>query len=322
MKLIALFLCTLSLACSGAETAGSTRVAKWKFDKAAAFMLMFDDSMTTQVKNVVPELKGRGLIATFYVNPGGGGWKLQKDAWEKTIPEAGMEYGNHTFTHKGILDMADGTEEISKCNDVINSILPGRKKPRLISFGVPGVPKEKWKITPEQLKELLAKHNMVQRPNVSGRFAEINLKTADQMLKIVDDAIAKGEKDLVAFHGVGGEWLACSMPTFVQFVNGVVERKEKLWISDHISVHQYETERSSATVEVLEAGEKKIALKLSTKADPQFYDAALTLITQVPAAWKKVSISQGAQKSSAEVANGSVRYEALPGNDVITLQPE
>ena len=92
---------------------------------------MFDDSMPSHVKNVVPELKKRGLGATFYVNPGKGEWAAFKTAWEKDIPATpGMEYGNHTHTHQGIVSMENGEQEIARCNDAIAKVFPDRKQPR------------------------------------------------------------------------------------------------------------------------------------------------------------------------------------------------
>lgn len=297
---------------------GQTRVAKWKDDRKAAFMLFFDDSMPSHVKNVVPELKARGFTATFYANPGKGEWKLFKDKWEKEIPAAGFEYGNHTFTHKGVKDMADAEEEFGKCKDVILGVHPERKNPRLISFGIPGVAKGAWNITDAQRDELLARHHMILRPNV--HFGAIHLKTAEEMLKIVDDAIAKGGSDNVGFHGVGGEWLSTPLPVFKTLIAGLIERREKLWISDHISIHKYETERGSAEAQVVEAGDKQIRIKLSCKANPELYDAPLTLITRIPAGWKKVQVSGGNTKTVVSAANGEVQYEALPDGKETTLQ--
>ncbi len=297
---------------------GQTRIANWKDDKKAAFMLMFDDSLPSHVKNVIPELKGRGLTATFYVNPGKGEWKLYKEKWEKEIPALGMEYGNHTFTHKGVKDMADADEEFGKAKDVILGIHPERKNPRLISFGIPGVAKGAWNITDAQRDELLRKHHLILRPHIDGRFAVIHLKTADEMLKVVEKALAAGGRECVIFHGVGGEWISTPMPTFVAFINGLMEKRDQLWISDHISVHKYETERSSASVKVLESTEKQIRLRLSSKADPDFYDAPLTLVTKVPAGWQNVRIGT----SIVKAAHGAVQYDALPGSEIITLRPE
>jgi hypothetical protein len=311
-----LFIFSLSAA---DKAVGSTQVAKWKDDKKAAFMLMFDDSMSSQIKNVVPELKGRGMIATFYVNPGSGMWQANKEKWEKELPAAGMIYGNHTFTHKGARDVAQGEEEFSKCNDAIRAVFPNLKKPALISFGRPGVKPEDWKLTDAELKELLAKHNLVIRPNVP--FGAINLKTAEEMLAVADKSIANGSAGCVAFHGVGGEWLSVTLPMFVTFINGLNEKKEQLWISDHISIHKYETERTTAEAHVENASDKQIQIKVTCKADAQLYDQPLTLMTQTPATWQKVQVVQGSNKSVATAANGVVKYEALPNGEMVTLTP-
>ena len=310
----------LNVSCAAAEP-GETHVARWMHDKKAALLLMFDDSMPSHVKNVVPELKKRGLVGTFYVNPGKGEWGTFKNAWEKEIPAAGMEYGNHTHTHQGILSMDGGEQEIGKCNEAIQKVFPERKSPRLISFGVPGVKKGAWLITKEQLKELLDKYHLVERPHVGDRFALINLKTSAEMLKVVDKAIEDGSMDSVAFHGVGGEWLSVPLTTFIELLDGLETRREKLWITDHISAYKYETERASAEVKVLDAGAKQIRLSLTCKADAQLFDQPLTLITQVPARWQKVQVVQGAVKTAAAANGGTLQFEALPSTEPIVIQP-
>jgi len=304
-----------------ADAPGETRVAKWRDDKKAAFLLMFDDSMPSHVKNVVPELTKRGMVGTFYVNPGKGEWKAFRAAWEHDIAAAGMEYGNHTFTHQGILSMENGEEEVGKANEAIAKVFPNRPNPRLISFGIPGVAKGKWMITKEQLKELLDKHHLVERPNVGNRFATISLKTSADMLKVVDAVIESGGLDCVAFHGVGGEWLSATVATFTELLDGLAARHEKLWITDHISAYKYETERGTAEVKVLDANAKQIRLTLSCKADPKLFDQPLTLITHVPAEWKKVRVVQGKLQADLSASDGSVRFDALPSDEPIVIGP-
>ncbi len=303
-----------------AAAVGATRIATWKDDKKAAFLLMFDDSMPSHVKNVVPELKKRGMLGTFYINPGKGEWRAFQAAWEKEFPAAGMEYGNHTFTHKGMRSVENGDEELGKCNDVIHNLYPDRKRPRLISFGRPGVKKEDWLITDEQLKHLLAKHHLITRPNVDGRFAVIHLKSAEEMLSKVDKALAQGGLECVIFHGVGGEWISAPLPTFLALLDGLEVRRDQLWITDHISAHKYETERGSTEVKVLEANSRQVRLSLRCKADPQLYDIPLTLVTQVAADWKQCQVVQGTSKTVVPVSNGAVRFDALPNGETIVLQ--
>src|SRR5436190_11036009 len=104
MKALPLVLTALLVATSltrAVEEPGTTKIAKWKDDKACAFILMFDDSITSHVKNVIPELTKRGFTGTFYINPGAGHYLGSKQVWEKDIPAAGFELANHTLTHKG-----------------------------------------------------------------------------------------------------------------------------------------------------------------------------------------------------------------------------
>jgi hypothetical protein len=109
---LTLLACTAVLLCiasrtTAADNPGATRIARWKDDKACAFILMFDDSVPSHVKNVVPELTKRGFAGTFYINPGAGHYAQNRHAWEKEIPGAGFELANHTLTHRGGATPAD-----------------------------------------------------------------------------------------------------------------------------------------------------------------------------------------------------------------------
>ena len=297
---------------------GATRVAPWKDDKKAAFLLMFDDNMPSHVKNVIPELQKRNFTGTFYVNPGKKAFWTA--VWEKDIPAAGMVLANHTMNHTGAKDLAGLEEEIKQCSEAINKVTPNCKEPRLLSFGTPGVNKDMWPFSKEQLSGLLAKYHLVDRGPFMG--AVIHYKTGKDMAAVVDKAIAKGSAGYIVFHGIGGEWISIPLPDFIELLDHLVAKQDQVWVTDHISAHKYETERTSAEVRVVEATDKRITLNLSSKADAQLYDFPLTLVTQVPAAWQKCQVVQGAKKTSVAVVNGAAKFEALPGAEGITLQGE
>lgn len=305
---------------SYAAEPGMTHVATWKDDKRAPFVLMFDDSMPSHVSTVLPELKRRRLIGVFYVNPGSGHYEKHKALWEEEMPAAGMVLANHTFTHKGASDLANCEEELTKCNDVLSKIAAAAgQKPTLISFGRPGVPQGKWNVTDEELEGLLKKHGLVRRPNV--QFAQINLKDAAAMIARVEKALASGKPDAVAFHGVGGEWLSIDVPAFLTLLDFVDDKREQLWITDPISIHKYEMERIASKVEVAEVSAKQIRLRLTTAADAKKYDAPLTLVTQVPAGWKRVKVTQGSKSTTVAASGETVKYDARPGSEPLVLEP-
>lgn len=312
---------TLAAPSSGADggAPGTTRIAQWKGDRQAAFLLMFDDSAPSHVKNVIPQLTQRGLTGTFYVNPGKGEWKAFKDKWEKEFPKLGIEYANHTSTHKGAKDVADAEQEILDCNRAILAAVPG-KEPRLISFGVPGVKPGAWNVTDQQLSELLARHNLVLRPPFGGHGGAIHVKTADEMMRLVDKAIAAGSVEYIIYHGVGGDWISVQLAEFTAFLDKLAAKQDQVWVTGHIAAHKYQTQRGTAAVKVVESGAQKIRLDLSCAADPKLYDEPLTLVTRLPAGWAQCQVAQGSAKPvTVEVKAGQAMYDAVPGAGEIAL---
>ncbi|MBN8526331.1 MAG: polysaccharide deacetylase family protein [Planctomycetes bacterium] len=308
------------LAATAAAADGDTRIAKWKDDKAAAIILMFDDSCVSHVKNVVPELGKRGLTGTFYINQGSGQYAANRQAWEKDIPAAGFELANHTLTHKGGATVADVTREITAANEAIRAATPAMKWPRLVSWGQPGgIKKEMWPISKDELAAVLKDNHLVTRPDFGGRGASIAFKKGADYVAHVDKAIKAGTMECIIYHGVGGDWLAAGMPEFIELADALVARKDAVWVTGHIPAHQYATERDSAKVAVGAKDAAKISLTLSTAADPAFYDQPLTLVTQVPAAWKACTVTQGKRSAEVAVDAGAVRYDALPGAEPIVI---
>ena len=295
-----------------------THVLKWKDGKQAVFLLAFDDSCGSHVKNVIPELKKRGIPGTFYVVPGGGPFKSHQKAWETEIPAPGLiEYGNHTFTHVGATNTTQLDEQLRQCAEAIDRCYPGRKQPRLVSFGRPGgVP---WTVTDDEKKQALAKYNLIERPSFAG--PPFTCKTVSNMQAYVEATIAKGEMGHLDFHGVGGDWLVTSMDYFTALLDKLDACRDKLWLTDAISWHKYQTERVGAKVEVSESSADRIRLRLTSAADARLYDQPLTLSTRVPPAWKTCRVEQGTISTNAAVADGLVRYDALPGADEIRLTP-
>jgi hypothetical protein len=109
---------------------------------------------------------------------------------------------------------------------------------------------------------------------------------------------------------------------FLGFLDALQARRDRgdLWIADHISQHQYETERDTARVEVTARGPKDIHLQLKCSADPRFYDLPLTLVTKVPGDWEQAKVTQGERIISVAVDKGTIRFDALPGTAPIKIK--
>ncbi len=303
----------------GPET-GATKIMKWKDGRQAVFMLEFDDSCESHIKNVIPELKKRGMVGTFYINPGNGPFKNKQAVWEKDVPAAGMELANHTFTHSHAFNVADFERELTLCSDEINKCYPDRRQPRLISYGPPGgIPKEKWLVTKDEVNASLAKLHLIERPSFYG--PPFHLKNVGEVLNVADLALSRGEMGHLDFHGVGGDWLVTPMDWFLPLLDKLEANRDLLWITDPISWHKYLTERKASEIKVLAADTKQIRLLFSTTTDTVLYDMPLTLATRVPPEWKNCSVTQSPNSASVASVNGVIRYSALPGTAEIILRP-
>ncbi|QIF01534.1 polysaccharide deacetylase family protein [Roseimicrobium sp. ORNL1] len=333
MRLLLASALSLLLACTAAfgQSPGDTRIAKWKDDRTAVFLLMFDDSWPSHWQVAAPELVKRGLTATFYICPAKGEYKVHADKWEKELWKQGMVYGVHTMTHGGIKDAQHGEYEIGENASYIRTIVP-QTKDKLVSYARPGTKPGTWNITNEEEATLLKKHQLIDRPPFTGHGAVYHLKTTEEMLALADKAIAAKDMEYLVVHGVERvgpvvkyqDFWPLAQTVFFPLLDGLKERSEKgaLWVTDHITYHQYLTEHDSAEVKVLESNDKSIRLQLSTKADPKLYDQTLTLVTTVPSSWKKCSVTQGTQKVTVPVSNGTARYDALPSGPEIMLQED
>ena len=329
--LVATFCAGLCLSAAGdagtRPQTGDTRIARWKDDRKAAFLLMFDDSWPSHWQVAAPELAKRGLTATFYINPGKGEHSKFADKWEQEVWRLGMAYGCHTMTHRGAVSVEEADREIGDCTREILRIVPGRT-PRLVSWGMPGV--KTWNVTPEQLHELLVKHHLVNRPDFKDHGAVYHLKTTAEMLALADRAIRDGDVEHLVIHGVERitpdwsyqDFWPLKQDVFLPLLDALKERSDRgdLWVTDHISQHKYATGRDAASV-TSAATSGSIRVELSCTADPRFYDLPLTLVTRVPASWSRCRISQGTNTALATAEGGDVRYEAIPGRTPILLLP-
>ena len=313
---------------------GDSEVARWKDNKTACFLLMFDDSSPSHFQVAIPEMVKRGMIGTFYINPGSNSFTSNSNQWLKVIPQLGMVYGNHTWSHASTTTLAGMDDEIRKGWEAVKEIhYPGDTNPHLISYGQPGV--SKWFDYGQPLKDILTKYNLISRPEfIAGKAPFTGIRTLPELLAVADTAIAKKGMGYTIFHGLqrrpsegdpdqgGQDFWAFDKEIYRLFLDGLKTRRDSgdLWITDSISYHKYEEEQKSATISVTTATASLIALTLTTTTGP-LYDLPLTLTTQVPADWKAAVVVQDSKTTNVSVINGTILYDALPNAGQIKISP-
>lgn len=310
-------LATLATSCSSPAPTdvGETLVNKWKDGKKAVYLLSFDDNLPSQLDNVIPELNKREIIGNFYVVPGGPTWAVDEQRWVEAAQSPYVALANHTFSHEGVRNADELDAELENCNQVLYKIYSDRPQPFLLGWGLPGgVP---WEVTPDQQREALRAHNLVERPPFSG--SPSNYSTQDQVLATLNEAIAKGEMGHNDMHGVGGDYLVTPTEWLIALLDQLATAKDLVWVPDVVSYTKYLKERETARAVITESNAGEIRIALTSDADSSLYDYPLTLTTKVPAGWKSALVTQGFKQVEVAVKNGKIMYEAVPGTDEVRL---
>lgn len=327
----ALVLSVAALVQTAEAAPGDARIAKWKDDRAGVFLLMFDDGWPGQVEVAVPELQKRNLAATFYMVPLKGEYKARAAQWAEAAKSPLVVYGNHTMTHGGVRDYEHAKTEIGECTRVIREELqpvPG-KPGRLISYARPGVGEGKWTLSAEDEARILRETDTISRPPFAGHGAVYHWKTLPEMTALADKAVAEKDMNYLILHGVeriGAKWQdmwPLKQDIFFPFLDYLKEKQDSraLWVTDHISWHKYKTERDTASVKTLKVVGNGIQLELKFSADPKLYDLPLTLVVEVPPAWRECNVSQGATRLRVSASGGFVTFDAIPNGPPVSVWP-
>jgi hypothetical protein len=300
-----------------AQSVGTTTVAKWKDNKEAAFSLNFDDSRPSHADIAIPELTKRGLVGTFFVNPGGSWFRSRQSIWENPTTAANHEFANHSWTHTGASDYNDADFEIGETARWIWARRPATAS-KLQAFAAGGG--TSWDISDAQMTELKNKYFVFNRRSSSST----NLDDS-AMISKAQSALSSGSWDAIHFHSLGtntapdNDYLGNDKADVLAFFDYLATVKDRLWVGGWIAVHKYEQERNTASISIQSATNDAIQLNLSSTKDPVLYDEPLTLLTTIHSTWTSCSAKQGTTTYPCKIVSGKAQYNAIPGKGSVVL---
>ena len=308
----------LALTLSGSELRaqiGHTNIAKWKDGKKGAYSLRFDDSMWSHHDHTIPNLIKRGLVGSFYINPSTGRYGYGIDTWESLVSRTGMEICPHSMKHTGAADFEEADYEAGESFRTVWRLNPPDKS-KLYPFSHGG-----GTIWPSGYREAVLR----QYPVADFSSDAIRYPGGDDKKELIDFAKQAMQEDAwhyVLTHGTGPnlEWLGFEASNFIGLLDYLESAKDKLWIGTIGDIHKYVTERKTANVTVLEAGERLIRLRLTSEVNAELYDYPLTLNTVVSADWDYCHVGQGEWQQIQPVRSGKVMFDAIPNRGDIVLK--
>ena len=281
--------------------------------------LQFDDTYSSQALIAVPNLVKRGLVGTFFANPGTDRFKSYSRVWGEFCPAHQQELANHTMNHIGAQDYEQADYEIGECARYIWSVRPpGSTKLQAFARGGGTT----WNITSSQMNELLNKYHCITRHSLLSCSTDNGVDAA-RMTSMADRAISNQEWIPIHFHSItedGAATLSIKEADFIEFLDYLSGVKDQLWVGGYISVYQYREERNTANLQLLENSPERIVLNLTSSKDSSLFKEPLTLLTEVPTNWDVCQVTQNAETTFYVVQESSIcMFSAVPNRGNIIL---
>lgn len=219
----------------------------WPRGARAAVSLTYDDAVPTQ-RLAASALERHGLHGTFFLTGNAPDLKASRARWRRLLG-AGHELASHTMHHpcdcshewvpRGYTsqdyDLARMGEELDETLELLTSL--GAPPPYTFAYpcGETRVGKK-----PESYVGLVAERFLAAR-GVEARIADPwqdalelvpahdGAKGPDELLALVELAIAEGGWLVLLFHGVGGDHLPVDGEAHARLLEHLVRRRDSVW---------------------------------------------------------------------------------------------
>jgi peptidoglycan-N-acetylglucosamine deacetylase len=252
-KLICLILCWFTFAATAQQK------LEWN-NKKAAVVLTYDDAIDVDLDNVIPSLDSVNLKGTFYLIGNSPVTRDRMGEWRKAAAN-GHELGNHSLFHP--CDGGPGRSFVTEENDlrrytiarVVNEILATNtllkaidgKDKRTFAYPCGDLKIGENYFYPEMKKSFSGARGVKGAMNTieSIKLDDIDSypiigHSADYMIGLVKEAIAKHVLVVFLFHGVGGGHpLNVDLKEHNKLLRYLKQHENELWIAPMVDVAEY-----------------------------------------------------------------------------------
>jgi peptidoglycan/xylan/chitin deacetylase (PgdA/CDA1 family) len=231
--------------------------------KKCAVVLTYDDALNVHLDHVVPLLDSLGFKGTFYLPGFFPGLRGRLEDWS-AVGNEGHELGNHTLFHP-CEGKAPGREWVPPDYDLnkytirrmmdeiimANTLLQAMDGKTTRTFAYPCGDKkagdssyvEMIKGTFPGARTVEGKMQRIDEMDLYGIGAYmINGQSGDELIRLVQEAVAKEALLAFLFHGVGGEHsINVSQDAHRQLVQFLKQHENEIWVAPMIDVCLYLT---------------------------------------------------------------------------------
>ncbi len=275
--LLSFFLC-LPLSVFGQQVT----IAPYYGGRQAAISLTFDDGLLDQYTLAFPQLKSRGLKATFAIigSKVGGIIRSKQDRIDHTdgtpvmtwnmireMAADGQEIASHGWEHRAVTRLSP--DELHREVFLNDSVLQAEVGIRPLTFVYPGNNKSDSTVV------------FCEQNRVGSRTFQMSLgskRTLPFLQNYIDSLITHGEWGVTMTHGISRGYDHFSDPQVLwHFFDYISERQDRLWIAPLCDVSAYIRERDNTTLSIC-THDGTTVITLHTSLSPSLFVHPLTLM--------------------------------------------
>ena len=245
----------------------------WPAGFEGAVSLTFDDGLPSQLVTAVPILNEHGLRGTFYLEAGPQlEWTMQEDLWRQ-VGAGGHELGNHAFGHPcscnhdwiardrclDNMGLDDIRTVIGLTNTALDTLVPAQAGAR--SFAYPcyeswvGRGAERQSYVPVIASSFVGGRAGMEMSN-DPRWVDLSYTRSFEMhgqgsvdvIRMIEDGIRRGHWVVLAFHGVGDDYIKTETDVFQEIVIYLARQKNRIWTDTFYEVASYIGDRQQDQV--------------------------------------------------------------------------
>ena len=294
-------------------------VAPYYGGRLAALSMTFDDGLEDQFTLAFPQLRQRGLKATFAIigSKVGGVMRSSQDrqdgkdgtrvmTWDmlRTMAADGQEISSHGWEHRAVTRLsAEALRHEVEAND---SAIAANVGQRPATYVYPGNSK-----TPEAVA-------FCEQGRVGSRTFQMSLgskRTRQALTAYLDSLIARGEWGVTMTHGIRQGYDHFTDPQVLwDFMDDVCARREQLWTATFRDVAAYRQEAANTKLRIT-CKKREMTIIPVCSLSPALFSHPLTLVIDAPVA----SARQDGQALDIVCRGGATLIDINPHGGKIVL---
>ena len=234
----------------------------WPDHKKAVIVLTYDDALSSQLANAVPQLEADNFKATFFLT---GDINSQDIPQWRALSKKGFELANHTIYHPCL---STDDNPVPSDNYTVYGMIREIEVMNNFLFAVDGkttrtyaYPCTETTVGGKDYVDSLRKYGLVKYARIGGDvdavitdFKHLDLlqiqsyglednTPADKLIAFVKLVQKSGGMGIFMFHGIGGDYITTSVEAHKELLDYLKKNRKTIWVTTFQQAMDYATKQ-------------------------------------------------------------------------------